>query len=809
MSLLHPVLLFGLGLAAIPILLHLLLKAKPKRLIFPALRLIQQNRRQNVRRLQLRHLWLLLLRIGVIVLIVIAITRPSLPAANYALAWHEWLRLFVVIGVGLGAYYGILAWWKRHSWSRNQFLTRRTILRGGAGAGTALLALLVVFWPYARRVAAEIKDPAPRVAENIPAAAIFLFDTSASMGYREENQTRLQKAQQIARDYLGKLPQGSKVAVAGSHEITTLAFSLDLQSARSRIDSHEIKAVTQPLNDRLRASLLVQEDDLRRVTAEQNVPEDRRQDRYLREIYLFTDLARSAWREESSSALRDEMERLKNVAVYVIDVGELTPSNVGITSIHPSRETVPQGGSVRLDVALSAIGNVKSEQTVECLLYDADGKQVKAGQQTTAVDAGLEKRLTFEIPRVSGRYQQGEVRIVGSDPLTIDDVGYFTVQTLQPLKVLVIAEFAAVAQKHIDALNYLASANLTGYKPTYMSASRLNDADLRPFDLVCLVNLASPDETTWTKLHNYVSSGGGLAVFLGSDSSAIGSKSPERIDPVAYNSDAAKAILPAELLAAVTFKTPQFMELRNTQHPLLKRFDELNALTELGATEILKCWNVKPHDVGIVIARYSGPREIPALIERRVGEGRVMMMTTSIDKQDWNLLVGTPWYLVIADQLMQYLSQQASLRCNEIVGNEISLPLDHERRLRKIILRMPDFKQRTQDVSTEAKTLLLRDLTTIGSYQVDSAESEVDYHTAFSLNLPGRESDLKRLETADLDLMLGEGRYKQSRDLDNLIKEVDKGRLGQEVYGLVVAVLVGIFAMEQFTATWFYRTDEV
>src|SRR5262249_16847644 len=125
------------------------------------------------------------------------------------------------------------------------------------------------------------------------------------------------------------------------------------------------------------------------------------------------------------------------------------------------------------------------------------------------------------------------------------------------------------------------------------------------------------------------------------------------------------------------------------------------------------------------------------------------------------------------------------------------------------ILRMPDFKQRTQDVSTEAKTLLLRDLTTIGSYQVDSAEEEVDYHSAFSLNLPSRESDLTRLEKRDLDLMLGEHRYQESRDLESLIKDSISVRLGQEVYGLVVAMLVGIFAMEQFTATWFYRTDEV
>ena len=49
MTLIHPWIIWFLLLGIIPILLHLLLRAKPKKLIFPALRLIQNRRRQNVR----------------------------------------------------------------------------------------------------------------------------------------------------------------------------------------------------------------------------------------------------------------------------------------------------------------------------------------------------------------------------------------------------------------------------------------------------------------------------------------------------------------------------------------------------------------------------------------------------------------------------------------------------------------------------------------------------------------------------------------------------------------------------------------
>ena len=97
MSLLHPVLLGLLGLVAVPVILHFLMKQKPKKLLFPALRLIEMRRKTNVRRLRLRHVWLLLLRIAIIALLVIAIARPLVPAANYGLSTSELLTLLAVI----------------------------------------------------------------------------------------------------------------------------------------------------------------------------------------------------------------------------------------------------------------------------------------------------------------------------------------------------------------------------------------------------------------------------------------------------------------------------------------------------------------------------------------------------------------------------------------------------------------------------------------------------------------------------------------------------------------------------------------
>jgi len=62
MSLINPAILWGFALVSIPVILHFLLRARPKKYLFPALRLIQARRTHNIRRLRLRHIWLLLLR---------------------------------------------------------------------------------------------------------------------------------------------------------------------------------------------------------------------------------------------------------------------------------------------------------------------------------------------------------------------------------------------------------------------------------------------------------------------------------------------------------------------------------------------------------------------------------------------------------------------------------------------------------------------------------------------------------------------------------------------------------------------------
>lgn len=83
LSFLSPVLLGGVALVAVPFVLHLLMRRKPVKQVFPALRFLRQRAVANRRRLRLNHILLLLLRMAAIALAAVALARPVLRGAGW------------------------------------------------------------------------------------------------------------------------------------------------------------------------------------------------------------------------------------------------------------------------------------------------------------------------------------------------------------------------------------------------------------------------------------------------------------------------------------------------------------------------------------------------------------------------------------------------------------------------------------------------------------------------------------------------------------------------------------------------------
>lgn len=73
----HAIFIAAAGVLGLPILLHLLLRQQPKRLVFPAMRFLKQRQRSSQRRVQLKHILLLLLRCLLLLLFAFALYQPT------------------------------------------------------------------------------------------------------------------------------------------------------------------------------------------------------------------------------------------------------------------------------------------------------------------------------------------------------------------------------------------------------------------------------------------------------------------------------------------------------------------------------------------------------------------------------------------------------------------------------------------------------------------------------------------------------------------------------------------------------------
>src|SRR5262245_55925886 len=92
-----PILLTGAALVGLPILLHLIMRQEPKRLTFPAFRFLKQQRQINQRKVRLRHLLLLLLRMGLIALICLSLWQPTFLSEGFSLRGGRPIAAVLVI----------------------------------------------------------------------------------------------------------------------------------------------------------------------------------------------------------------------------------------------------------------------------------------------------------------------------------------------------------------------------------------------------------------------------------------------------------------------------------------------------------------------------------------------------------------------------------------------------------------------------------------------------------------------------------------------------------------------------------------
>ena len=708
MTFLNASILAGTALVALPIVLHLIMRRKPRHLEFPALRFLEARRETNQRQLRLRHLLLLALRIAAILFLAVALARPSVKFS------------------------------------------------GALGSQKA------------------------------PVAAALVFDTSMRMEYVYENQSRLEAAQDFGLWVLGQLPKKSEIAVLDARR-GPATFQAHRGAARHRIEQLAPTAAAQPM-------VTVLEEAVRLLGTSKLAG---------REIYVFTDLARVSWPTETSAALQGLLASQPGIGIYVIDVGVPNPKNTSLSELRLSDQVISSKAPLTISTEVRHRGEDDS-RTVELYLENRKtGSVEKSRQQIVELSANGNQRLEFNIDLLDQGNHQGYVEIAGADALACDDRRYFTVEVKDAWNVLVVAP--QPTDEHGQYLiNALAPVRFrregrAKFDCRLIEYGELGQQNLSDYAAVWLLDPPGLEAATWTKLEDYVRAGHGLAVCLGRNAD----KSVE-----AFRTSAALAVLPGKIVRIA--RSPEgYLKPGLSQHPILDAFRGIDQTVPWELAPVRRYWQLKDRaDDASLIAPFSDGG--PAILERPLGTGRVVVMTTPISDlprdEPWNDLPKEwPFVILVNKGLGPYLVGSLDQTLNYSAGETVVLQLDPQHMHRSYAMNAPgDFEVRlTPDLAQN--TLIITSTDAIGNYRVSAGGTEDAYRSGFSVNLASEQTDLTRTDEERLQTVFGETPFRMARQRSELEGNVSRGRVGRELFPALILLLATVLAAEHVLANRFYR----
>jgi len=630
--------------------------------------------------------------------------------------------------------------------------------------------------------------------QEAPVAAALVFDTSPRMQYRHQNQTRLQVAQEVAARILTELPKESDVAVIDSRT-TAAAFSIDAAIARQRIERLTAAAGAQTLPEMcLEALRLVHESSKGR-----------------KEIYVFTDLGRAAWSAESAKRLTNKLADDKDVAIYVIDVGVSDPQNISLGDLRLSSDSLSSNTPLRLETDLAAVGTAGEDRTIALDVIDAAGQPQRRDQTTVKPSADQPQPVEFQLGGLELGTHQGTVRILGEDSLAADDVRYFTANVHSPWKVLIAApkpdlQNAATLAEQLAP----AASRQTGqarFECQIIPLDQLAGTSLDEQSAVCLVDPPPLADAVWESLAKFVERGGGLAIWVGKNAQPAGNAIGD------FNSAAASRLMPGKL-ARVWRHQDTFLAPRDYQHPVLSRFRSIAGSVPWQEYPVECFWQLSDLASGAnTIVSYSNGQS--ALVERAVGKGRVLVLTTPISADAsetdlWNqLVVGSQsWpFFMLTNEMLLYLAGSGDQQLNYPAGQSVVIHLPDNERQMIFSLRTPEGEEYPQTVDQKSGTITVSTTQSPGNYLLRAGGSQSGVRRGFSVNIPASSTDLARLGREDLTAILGDGRYRLSRGVAEIQRDVNLGRAGHELYPLLIILVALALGLEHLLANKFYRRD--
>jgi hypothetical protein len=93
----------------------------------------------------------------------------------------------------------------------------------------------------------------------------------------------------------------------------------------------------------------------------------------------------------------------------------------------------------------------------------------------------------------------------------------------------------------------------------------------------------------------------------------------------------------------------------------------------------------------------------------------------------------------------------------------------------------------------------------LGNYRIRAGGQQGGLERGFSVNLPADTTRLDRVSKDDLADLLGKGTFQLARNREEIVRSVNVGRVGQELFAYLITLVAMFLACEQLLANRFYQ----
>jgi len=561
---------------------------------------------------------------------------------------------------------------------------------------------------------------------------ILVVDQSYSMGAESEEVSRWQHALTHARQQIERSSGDALTVIGWAAQAENLVGrpTFDTSVALAALEDLQLSQASVELRTAAHAILAAIE------RAKVEFPQI-----VAHQVIFFTDLGRRTWQTDAN-----EQHLIEQVAeqaqVTVVNVADNRHDNLAVTNLTIKPALTLQQREAAITATLSSF-DVPGESNLRVELL-IDGRSV--GQQSVELSRSDETSARFTHRFIEKGAHTVQAKLVNSnDALPVDDTRWLIVDVRPRLRVACFAGSAGAAD---DLARALAPGRVSGgpaaeIKPEIFSVSRLGEIKLSDYAALLLCNIPELSSRESAAVTEYVRQGGGLALFLGPQTTPEGLSGLEEMLPVRVGQP--------QPVGQYRFDPGEY------RHPIVSPFRGQSQSGLLGVTVSQYCelkFLEERQSPEIVLALDTGD---PALVVDRFGLGRVVVSAlpgslaarTSLGTP-WSSFAISPSFLPVVRELVTYLVGDRWLQQRNLaVGQAAIFPWDTAKAYQSASVRLPAGVSRKLALpgAEDRGQLMFRETDASGVYRFSADEQEC---ARFAVNLDGRDSDLMPIALDEL-----------------------------------------------------------